>query len=268
MSDRLMDEIKGYNGQKIASWWLGQMGFVFKFGEEVLFLDVFFTDTESRNIKPFISPEELSADYILGSHDHMDHIDRPSWREIVKYNDKVKFIVPSLFREDLVKDLGIGEERVIGADEGKTLELGDIKLDAIASAHEFLDQDKDSKRYPYLGYIIDYKGFKIYHSGDTCLYPGLIDKLKAFGKLDLAILPINGRDGLRYRSNCIGNMTFQEAVDLAGYIEPEYVIPGHYDMFDNNSEDVGKFSDYLEAKYPDQKHLIYEHGLIKEFELR
>ena len=65
------------------------------------------------------------------------------------------------------------------------------------------------------------------------------------------LLPINGRDGVRYRSNCIGNMTFQEAADLAGEVGTVLVIPGHFDMFAHNGEDPAKFEDYLAAKYPD-----------------
>ncbi|HZJ58212.1 MAG TPA: MBL fold metallo-hydrolase [Clostridia bacterium] len=265
MAKDLVKEIREFNRGDVACWWLGQMGFVFKLGNKTLYIDAFLTDLKGRNIKPLISPEEVEADYILGTHDHIDHIDRPAWREIVKHNHAVKFIVPGLLRESVVEDLGIEPERVIAANEGERIVLGDISISPIASAHEFLDQDEETKQYPYLGYIVEYDNFKIYHSGDTCMYPGLIEKLKGFGVLDLAILPINGRDGTRYRANCIGNLTFQEAIDLSGYIRPGCVIPAHYEMFDSNSEDVNKFSDYIEAKYPSQRYLICEHGKVEIF---
>ena len=47
----------------------------------------------------------------------------------------------------------------------------------------------------------------------------------------------------------IGNMTYQEAVDLAGEAGPEAVILGHFDMFAENSADPEEFADYLDAKY-------------------
>ena len=46
------------------------------------------------------------------------------------------------------------------------------------------------------------------------------------------------------------NMTFQEAVDLAGELLPGVVIPGHWDLFAHNSADPAEFADYLDAKYP------------------
>ena len=46
-------------------------------------------------------------------------------------------------------------------------------------------------------------------------------------------------------------MTYQEAADLAGDVRPGTVIPGHWDMFADNSEDPGLFKDYIETKYKD-----------------
>ena len=80
----------------------------------------------------------------------------------------------------------------------------------------------------------------------------MLPALKAFGPVDVALLPINGRDGERYRRNCIGNMTYQEAADLTGELQPRTVIPGHWDMFRDNPGDPCAFADYLDAKYPGQ----------------
>ena len=78
----------------------------------------------------------------------------------------------------------------------------------------------------------------------------MLPRLQSFGRIHAALLPINGRDGQRYRRNCIGNMTFQEAADLAGELNLQTVIPGHWDMFADNPGDPGAFADYLDAKYP------------------
>jgi L-ascorbate metabolism protein UlaG (beta-lactamase superfamily) len=73
-------------------------------------------------------------------------------------------------------------------------------------------------------------------------------------------LPINGRDARRLKVNIIGNMTYQEAADLAGALKPGLVVPGHFDMFERNSENPQLFIDYMKVKYPQQKTLIPEHG--------
>jgi L-ascorbate metabolism protein UlaG (beta-lactamase superfamily) len=69
------------------------------------------------------------------------------------------------------------------------------------------------------------------------------------GRYGQRTIPINGRDAKRYRQNWIGNMTYQEAADLAGDVMPSLVIPGHWDMFEINGEDPVLFADYIDAKY-------------------
>ena len=165
-------------------------------------------------------------------------------------------LIPSLSN-----DLHINLDRFIGLDDGITLELLDnIRITGIASAHEFLDQDPETGSYPYMGCVLEGGGCSLYHSGDTCVYEGMYGKLRKFGKLDVMFLPINGRDGRRYRENIIGNMTFQEAADMAGTFRPGLVVPAHYEMFAKNREDPLLFADYLAAKYPGINHWIGRHG--------
>ena len=46
-------------------------------------------------------------------------------------------------------------------------------------------------------------------------------------------------------------MPYQEAADLAGDVKPGLVIPGHWDMFADNSADPELFMSYIKAKYKD-----------------
>jgi len=78
--------------------------------------------------------------------------------------------------------------------------------------------------------------------------------------LDLALLPINGRDARRLAANCIGNMTYQEAADLAGAIRPGLTIPTHFDMFADNGENPQLFVDYMRVKYPRLATRVPRHG--------
>ena len=81
------------------------------------------------------------------------------------------------------------------------------------------------------------------------MYDGLVHSLQRL-RLTVAFVPINGRDARRYQVGCLGNMTYQEAVDLVGELAPRLAVPMHYDMFAHNSEDPKKFVEYLQAKYP------------------
>lgn len=250
---------------KMSFWWLGQSGFVVKLGELVIYLDVFLSDHPKRNIPTLLKPEEIvNADFIFGSHDHTDHIDRKVWHKLSLSSPNAKFVVPSLLIKSLSADLDIPESRFIGIDDGVTVLNQNLKITGIAAAHEFLDQDARSGNYPYLGFIIEGNGCVLYHAGDTCIYEGMYSKLRKWDKIDVMFIPINGRDAKRFIANCIGNMTYQEAVDLAGSIKPNLVVPSHYEMFTSNSEDPLLFVDYLNAKYPGIKCWIGNHGEMVE----
>jgi L-ascorbate metabolism protein UlaG (beta-lactamase superfamily) len=79
--------------------------------------------------------------------------------------------------------------------------------------------------------------FRIYHSGDTLLFPGMVERLRTF-RLDLALLPINGRASERRVS---GNLSGSEAAGLAHAIGATYVVPCHYDMFEFNTASPDEF---------------------------
>lgn len=144
-------------------------------------------------------------------------------------------------------------------DGDDTIDAGPIRITGIPAAHEFLDRDTQTGRYPYLGYVVEGGGVTLYHAGDTCLYEGLHARLRCW-KLDAAFLPINGRDARRLAAHCIGNMTYQEAADLAGSLAPRLTLPTHFDMFAMNSEDPELFMEYMKVKYPDLKAVLCEYG--------
>jgi len=243
-----------------AFWWLGQHSFIVKLAGKVLYIDPFLSDEPDRLIPPLLNATEVTnANLVFGTHDHGDHIDHPAWPDIAKASSDAIFVVPELVKEDLSSSLNINAERFVGLDDGRQVEVNGVKITGIAAAHEFLDRDEATGRYPYLGYVVEAEGLTVYHSGDTCIYEGLISKLRHW-KLDIAFLPINGRDAVRLSAGCIGNMTYQEAADLAGELHPRLTVPAHFGMFGWNTVDPYLFTDYVKTKYPDLDTRLCETG--------
>lgn len=253
----------------LAIWWLGQQGYVIKGGSAVVYVDAFISEHPRRLIPPLLEAEQLTnADLICGTHDHRDHIDRAAWPFMAAASPRARFVVPDLLKEGLAADLAIPLDRFIGLDAGKSYaDPGGVRITAVPSAHEFLNPDPATGRHPYLGYILELNGCTVYHAGDTCLYEGMQAWLRRW-TIDVAMLPINGRDARRYAANTIGNMTYQEAVDLAGAITPALTLPGHYEMFANNSQDPAAFIDYLRVKYPGLGTTLCRHGECLEYRKR
>ncbi len=243
MAIKLSDENRAH------LWWLGQMGLMVQIGNTKICIDYYASPLEARQVAPPIPAGKLTGiDAFLGTHDHLDHIDHESWKIWARTNPDAKFVFPEKHREAVLAD-GVNPANAVGLNEGGSVQIGDITVHAIAASHEFLDKD-DEGLYPYLQYIVEGNGVRIHHAGDTVRYEGMLPKIRSFGNIDLQLIPINGRDAKRYRENCIGNMTYQEAADLAGETGSSFVIPGHWDMFADNSEDPRKFADYMAVKYP------------------
>ena len=244
---------------QLAFWWLGQHQFIVKMGSRVIYTDPYL-HPDVRLVPSLVAPEQMShANLVLGSHDHDDHIDREVWPGIARASD-ARFVVPELVRESIIEEQGIQPERMLGLDDGVSVEVDGVRVTGIAAAHEFLDRDPDTGMHPYLGYILEANGCKIYHAGDTCIYEDLVSNLQKHAPIDVAFLPINGRSARQLSQGMIGNMTYQEAVDLAGAIRPKLTIPAHYDMHEGNTEDPKLFVDYFRLKYPDLNTRICQHG--------
>lgn len=246
--------------RQAALWWLGQHSFVVKAGAQIVYHDPFLTPMPERLVPPLLTPAQLAhADVICGSHDHGDHIDRPVWPELARTAGRAQFLLPDLLRARISEELSIPLSRLTGLDDGVSVNVGGMRITGIAAAHEMLDRDATSGRYPYLGFVFEANGCSWYHAGDTCWYEGLQTRLRHW-RFDFMLLPINGRDANRLASGIIGNMTYQEAADLAGPLAPQCVIPSHYEMFAANRGDPVAFRDYMAVKYPHVPTHICRHG--------
>ncbi len=232
----------------LAFWWLGQASIIVKLAGKIIYIDPYLSPEAQRLTPPLLTPEQVTnADLVLCSHDHGDHIDPGALPGIAAASPQATFIVPQTAVER-VAFLGIPAQRIKGINNTQTFNAGPLTVTAVKAKHEFFDQTSD-ENYPYLGYVICVEKTCLYHSGDTLTYDGLLSNLSDYD-LNVVFVPINGRDAQRYRTGCLGNMTYQEAVDLVGELTPRLAVPMHYDMFASNSEDPKRFLEYLNVKYP------------------
>ncbi|MDQ0195716.1 MBL fold metallo-hydrolase [Paenibacillus wynnii] len=236
----------------LAVWFLGQESVIIKGDGVTVYIDPYVSPNPDRTFPAPISPEDITnADVCLITHDHEDHLDKGTLPQLVIHNPAVMITAPAMC-EPLLKELGVKDEQFLKAEEGKWISYGPkLRVLPLAAAHEQLTRDEQGNPH-FVGYILELNGVTLYHAGDTVLYPELVDAVSSH-PIDLAMLPINGRDYFRNARNLVGNMSYREAAEFAAVAQFETVIPLHYDLFAGNAENPGYFVDYLYKYFPEQK---------------
>jgi L-ascorbate metabolism protein UlaG (beta-lactamase superfamily) len=179
-----------------------------------------------------IAPEQLDfVDVVTSSHNHTDHLDGETLIPLRKANPTLKVVIPRANINFAAERLQVASDQLtpIRVDDAP-LVISPFSLEAIPSAHESIEQDENGD-HRFIGLIVQVGKWTLYHSGDCVPYDGLIKRLKKW-KIDIALLPINGRDPTR---GVAGNFSGEEAVALAREINAGLVIPCHYEMFEFNT---------------------------------
>ena len=250
--------------RSLAFWALGQVGVIIKSPDAIIYVDPYLTDSDGaggrleRAFPPPLAPDEVTnASAVLLTHDHLDHTDPETVLPISAASPQARFVCPFTSR-DVLSEAGLDAGRMTVPQIGEPLEISGASITAIPSAHTDLQHDPE-KGYPYFGYVIEWNGVTVYHAGDTVIYDGLIEALSAWN-LDVAFVPINGRDYFRTRDGIVGNTDFREAAHLAQELDFGLLVPTHFDLLEFNSADPGHFVSYLHRLNAHSRYKILRPG--------
>ena len=246
-------------------WWLGQSGFLLQWKCRRVLIDPYLSDSLTKKYastdKPHVRMSERVIDpellkdisIVTSSHNHTDHLDGETLMPVLQNNPGIKFIVPEANRNFVAERVKCKREFPIGLNEGKSVTIDELTFHGVPARHNEIERDENGN-CKFMGYVIEFGEFKIYHSGDTLWFGEMVDLLKPFA-VDIAILPINGNDPSR---KVAGNLNCAEAAKLGKEIGAKRVIPCHYDMFTFNTADVQDFVN--EAERLDQPYKVLKGG--------
>lgn len=207
--------------------WLGQAGYLIAIGDISLCIDPYLSNSVEeieglkRLVPPPIAPSGIHVSYMLFTHDHLDHFDEPSLRQIT--DERTVYVGPKSCMDRLD---WIPSERKIEIACGNSVALGALTLRAVFASHT-----ADS-----VGYILQ-EGAQggIYLTGDT-LYDDRLLAARNYSPSALFVC-INGK---------LGNMNYQQAAQLAQELGVRTAVPCHYGMFAENTEDPVLFTSLLQ----------------------
>ncbi|MFN2519631.1 MAG: MBL fold metallo-hydrolase [Candidatus Limnocylindria bacterium] len=232
---------------------LGQSGFALRAGGVTLLVDPFLSARPDLLAPPVAGPEDLGAiDAVLATHEHPDHLDVASWPRFASAGPAVRFVVP----EPLVDRVSAAvlSDRVIGAAVDRRIDVAGARIHPVPASHGVhvadaytFGREHSNGYHRYLGYVFELAGVRLYHAGDTVRYEGDAERLRAYD-IDVALLPINGRDAEREARDIVGNLGPVEAADLAAAAGIPVVVPMHHDTVAGNTGRVADLFEYAERR--------------------
>jgi L-ascorbate metabolism protein UlaG (beta-lactamase superfamily) len=199
--------------------WLGHSAFHLSGGGADVLVDPWLTG----NPKAAVKAEELPADAILLTHGHGDH-----YGDTIAIAKRTGATVVAI--TELAGEIdGDGVENVLDPNIGGTVKFdwGWVKL--VPAFHTAVSP-KGTPHMP-AGLLIHIGDRLIYHLGDTALFSDMKLIARRGDKVDLALVPIGGHY----------TMDRFDAVTAVGLIEPQQVIPCHYDTFPPIETDAQAF---------------------------
>lgn len=171
-----------------------------------------------------IDKKVSDADYIFITHDHYDHFDYNSIKNVI--NESTMLIVPACL-EEKVKEITNNYTIVYPS---CNYEIATLHFDTVPSYN--IGKSFHLKEMNYVGYIVNIKNNKVYVMGDT----DVIDEIKDIS-CDICFVPIGGTYTMNYK----------EASDYINRINPKDVIPIHYGSIVGNRDLGLKFSELVNS---------------------
>lgn len=266
-NEALLAEIEQYLNDKnnFHLWWLGQSGYLLLWQGQKILLDPYLSDSLTKKYagtaKEHTRISELVIDPALlkgisavtSSHNHTDHLDGETLIPVIANNPGITFIIPEANRAFITDRIKSALDFPTGLSDGETASAGAFTFTGIPAKHNELERDEQG-RPKFMGFVISFGSWNIYHSGDTLWFDGMVDILKPFN-IDVALLPINGNNPA---TGVAGNLDGKEAAELGKAIGARMVIPCHYDMFTFNTADPAWFAD--EAEKIQQPYTVLPQG--------
>ncbi|UQY42614.1 MBL fold metallo-hydrolase [Erwinia sp. PK3-005] len=224
------------SGEQDSVWWLGHAAIMLRLDGRYGLIDPVLSQRASplrfygpqRKTPAPLSIKDLPAlDWVLISHNHYDHLDRPTINAILRRFPKVQFIVP-LGLEPWFRRAGA--RHVVQLDWWQQTQRHGITFHAVPARHWSMRTLYDRNRSLWCGWTIATENLNFWFSGDSGYSENLLDITQRLGPFNLVALPIGAYAPRWFMQG--QHMDPQQSVSLHQAIGAPVTIPIHWGVFE------------------------------------
>ncbi|MBM9603551.1 MBL fold metallo-hydrolase [Desulfopila inferna] len=226
----LMERIEALDPAENFLVWIGHATFLFRIQGEYWLTDPIFTERAlipKRIIPPAIRADDIShlrPLHILLSHNHYDHLDKASLRDLPVH---ASFHVPKGLGE-YVASLVKGPVSEMNWWDEKKMDSG-ATITCLPAQHWSRRLFQGYNTTLWASYMVSYAGKNIYFGGDSGYFKGYREIGNLFDNIDFALLPITAYEPRWFMH--YPHIDTREAIRAFEDLGAEYFIPTQWGTF-------------------------------------
>ena len=230
------------SGSDDRIWWLGHAAVLLRLNQQYILIDpalssraspLSFAGPQRKTPAPLSIADLPRLDVVLISHNHYDHLDRPTVKAIVRRFPQATFIVP----------LGLakwcraqGVKQVHQLDWWQPFTVGDLCFDAVPARHWSMRTPRDRNRSLWCGWVVRSASVRFWFSGDSGYSHSLPEIAARLGPFSLAALPIGAYAPEWFMAG--QHMNPDQAVALWQAAGRPLTLPIHWGVFELADESL------------------------------
>ncbi len=237
--------------------WIGQSTILLNYKNLTVLTDpqfsnraspLFFGGPKRVTPTPFKIGDLPNIDVVLISHNHYDHLDRSSIKDLVKHQPSIKFMVPLGLAQTLYK---WGAVDVTELDWWQAVKFQEIEIQATPVKHWSSRSLFDRNKSLWAGWMIKWDDFSFYFAGDSGYSGDFKETAKRLGSPTLAAIPIGAYEPRHFMKDA--HMNPEEAVKAFEDLQAKYGVAIHWGTFKLTTERMDEPPERLLQGLKDQR---------------
>ncbi len=215
-----------------ALYWLGHSSAILELDSKRILIDPVLENaapfpyiTSRYSSSPITRDELPHIDIVLITHDHYDHLEMATIKELSRRD--ITFVVP-LGVGSRIANWGVETSKIKELDWENSIIVDELKITACPMVHYSGRSRSDRNRTLWNGYAIKSDNVNIFWSGDTGYGEHFKDIGEKYGPFDLACVEIDG-----WNAGWPNTYLFpEEAIRVCQAVGDDRLFPIHWGVFD------------------------------------